>query len=125
MRLTIFLLLLISLSHTFAPVSSTQPLTEECPTVVVICPNGATDNGKTLTFKAEVKGISPSAKLTYHWRVSSGLIRDGQNTSSIKIDTRGLGNEPVTTTVEVGGLPAGCANKASCTTAVARATMSR
>ena len=127
MRLTICLLLLASFSHIFVPsASSTQPLPYECPTVVVICPVAASDNGKTLTFKAEVRGISPSTKLTYHWRVSTGLIRDGQNTSSIKIDTKGLGNEPVTATVEVGGLSTDCPNKASCTmAAAARATMSR
>jgi len=59
-----------------------------------------------------------SASPTYNWSVSAGTISGGQGTSSITVDTAGLGGQSVTATVDVGGFDPACSRSASCTTAV-------
>ena len=56
--------------------------------------------------------------VTYNWTVSAGTISSGQGTSSITVDTAGLGGQSVTATVELGGLDPSCSRTASCTTSV-------
>src|SRR5258705_8817221 len=56
--------------------------------------------------------------VTYNWSVSAGTISGGQGTSSITVDTAGLGGQTVTATVELGGLDPSCARTASCSTQV-------
>jgi len=85
-----------------------------CPTVNVSCPSDV-DEGGAITFNASV---NPGGSLTYNWSVSAGTITGGQGTSSITVDTAGLGGQTVTATVEVGGLAAACTRTASCSTAV-------
>ena len=89
-----------------------------CPSVNVVCPDAVT-TGVPVTFTAEVSGLGTFDRPTYHWTVSAGTITaGGQGTSSITVDTTGAGGLTLTATVEVGGLPAGCENKASCATAI-------
>ena len=56
--------------------------------------------------------------VTYNWSVSAGTITSGQGTSSITVDTDGLGGQTVTATVELGGLDPSCARTGSCTTGI-------
>jgi hypothetical protein len=56
--------------------------------------------------------------VTYNWSVSAGTITGGQGTSSITVDTAGLGGQSVTATVDVGGFDPSCSRSASCTTSV-------
>jgi hypothetical protein len=56
--------------------------------------------------------------VTYNWSVSAGTISSGQGTSSISVDTAGLGGQTVTATVELGGLDPSCSRTASCTTGI-------
>jgi hypothetical protein len=56
--------------------------------------------------------------VTYNWSVSAGTISSGQGTSSIQVDTAGLGGQTVTATVELGGLDPSCSRTASCTTGI-------
>jgi hypothetical protein len=85
-----------------------------CPTVSVSCPSSV-DPGSAITFSSS---LSSSANVTYNWTVSAGTISSGQGTSSITVDTAGLGGQTVTATVEVGGLDPACSRTASCTTSV-------
>jgi len=89
----------------------------DCPTIRVSCLD--TDIGPVLSFSANVSGADPSAKLSFNWTVSGGRIISGQGTASITVDTPDYGGTFVAS-VEVGGLPGPCANKASCTTSVIR-----
>jgi hypothetical protein len=93
----------------------------ECPVITVSCPDSEPDS--PLTFKAQVSGVVLSGNLTFSWSVSAGVITSGQGTNSIKVDTSEASGQSVTATVEVNGLPDGCANKASCSTAVIRDPM--
>jgi hypothetical protein len=85
-----------------------------CPTVSVSCPSDV-DLGSPITFTASVSG---DMSVTYNWSVSAGTISSGQGTSSITVDTAGLGGQTVTATVELGGLDPSCSRTASCTTGI-------
>jgi hypothetical protein len=55
---------------------------------------------------------------TYNWSVSAGTITSGQGTSTITVDTTGLGGQSVTATVTAGGFDPSCSTASSCTTNV-------
>src|SRR2546429_255984 len=67
--------------------------------------------------------LSPSASagnasVTYNWSVSAGTVSSGQGTSSITVDTAGLGGQTVTATVDVSGLDPSCSKTGVCSTSV-------
>jgi hypothetical protein len=88
-----------------------------CPTISVSCAD-AVDVGQPITFTAAVNGGPGDVTATYNWSVSAGTISSGQGTSSITVDTTGLGGQSVTATVSVGGFDPSCSGTASCTTPV-------
>ena len=93
----------------------------QCPAVTVSCPDTAADNIEdALTFTANVSGGNPNVTPTFNWTVSAGTISGGQGTSSIRVDTTGIGGQTVTATVDVGGFPRECPTSNSCTTSIAR-----
>jgi len=85
-----------------------------CPTVSVSCPADV-ELGAPITFSAAVNG---AGNVTYNWSVSAGTISGGQGTSSITVNTDGLGGQTVTATVELGGLDPSCSRTASCSTGI-------
>jgi hypothetical protein len=88
-----------------------------CPTVTVSCPD-AVDVGQAVTFTASVTGGPEGFAPTYNWSVSAGTITSGQGTSSITVDTAGLGGQTVTATVSLGGADPSCSTTNSCSTQV-------
>lgn len=90
----------------------------ECPTIVVTGPAGIPDEGALIPIYVQIEGKAPS-KVTYRWGISSGKIVEGQGTDKAKFDVKWPTGERVTATVEVVGLPEGCANTASETMGVA------
>jgi hypothetical protein len=89
-----------------------------CPTVSVSCPSDI-DAGQPITFTASVSGGDSAATYTYNWSVSAGTISSGQGTSTITVDTTGIGGQSVTATVSIGGADPSCTGTtASCTTGV-------
>jgi hypothetical protein len=88
-----------------------------CPTVRVSCPDSV-PVGSPITFTASVEGGDTSVTPTFNWSVSAGTITSGQGTSSITVDTTGIGGQTVTATVDVGGYGAECRASNSCTTSV-------
>ena len=89
-----------------------------CPTVSVSCPSQA-DPGTPVTFNATLAGDTSGLQVTYNWSVSAGTIQSGQGTSSINVDTTGLGGQTVTATVSVGGVDPSCTGTtASCSTTI-------
>lgn len=90
---------------------------QPCPKVRVSCPE-AVKPGDSLNFTAGISGGDRNVDPTYNWVVSAGSITAGQGTSSIQVDTSGLGNQTVTATVDVGGFERSCSTSDSCTTSV-------
>lgn len=88
-----------------------------CPTLGVTCP-GDVDEGQPATFTANFGQGTPTVSETYNWTVSSGTITSGQGTSSITVDSTGVGGGSITATVEIGGVDPSCNRTASCTVQV-------
>ena len=85
-----------------------------CPTLHV---SGGMEflEGTPITFIANVSG---DGNFTYNWSVSAGTISSGQGTSSITVDTEGLGGQSITATMELGGAAPECARSTSSTTMI-------
>ncbi len=88
---------------------------QTCPTIRVIGPYDVIKQGTPVMFSALVDSADNDGKRTFNWSVSAGTIVDGQGTSTAKADTKGLGGQTVTATVQVGGLPNNCMNNSSFT----------
>lgn len=101
-----------------------RPTPPPCPTVDVSCP-GDTQEGQSVTFTASVSGGDPNVTPTFNWTVSAGTIASGQGTSSITVDTTGLGGQTVTATVDVGGFDRSCSTSDSCSTQVIRTVVAK
>jgi hypothetical protein len=106
-----------SATVTVADCSPCEPPPPPCPTVSVSCPDSV-DLGQPVTFTASVSGGPEGFAPTYNWSVSAGTITSGQGTSTITVDTAGLGGQTVTATVSIGGADPSCSNTASCSTSV-------
>ena len=89
----------------------------QCPSVSVTCPT-ETDEDVHTTFTANFTHGTLRISETYKWKVSAGTISSGQGTSSITVDTTGLGGQLLTARVEVGGIDSACKRTASCSTPV-------
>lgn len=91
-----------------------QNETKPCPTIQIIAPATITSPGDSMTFSAQIEDKAENLKLRYNWIISSGVIVDGQNTSTIKVATTlEMSGEKVTAKVTVQGLPENCAAIAS------------
>ena len=88
-----------------------------CPQISVSCPSEI-EAGQPVTFTASVTGGETGATWTYNWSVSTGTISSGQGTSTITVDTAGIGGQSVTATVSIGGADPSCNATSSCTTPV-------
>ncbi len=90
-----------------------QTTAPNCPVISVAGPQGITDSGDTIVFRAQISGLF-SRSITYEWKVSGERTFDGQGTDSIRIHTtREDGNTNITATVTIKGLPERCAANAS------------
>jgi PKD domain-containing protein len=94
---------------------STQP----CELVSVEAVPYQSDMAVPVVFTALIHNphVQPDS-LKYKWRVSPGAITSGQGSSSITVNTVGLGGRTITATVDVFGLPAGSCSTASAIAAV-------
>jgi len=105
-----------SATVTVADCTGCVPPPPVCPTVSVSCPDQVEPNA-AITYTASVTQ-APSG-VTYNWSVSAGTITSGQGTSTITVDSTGLGGQSVTATVSLGGAAPECSNTtASCTSNV-------
>jgi hypothetical protein len=103
---------------TVAECTGCVPPPPPCPSVSVSCPTDVEPNAP-ITFTASVSGGAEGASWTYNWSVSAGTISSGQGTSTITVDTTGLGGQSVTATVNLGGADPSCTGTSqSCTTSV-------
>lgn len=89
-----------------------------CSSIEISCPPDTVQQGTPATVSANVDGGSGNP--TYNWSVSAGTISSGQGTSSITVNTSGLGGRNVTATVKIGGMPPECEDSRGCTFSVIR-----
>ena len=84
---------------------------QDCPGISVLPYSDQVTAGDTLMFTAVTKFLK--VNVTYNWSISAGTIISGQGTARILVNIKELSDQFVTATLEVGGLPANCANTAS------------
>jgi hypothetical protein len=113
------LALLVGAGATASNQQKASPTPNTCPTVRVSCPDSVAEMAP-ITFTADVSGGDPNVTPTFNWTVSAGTISSGQGTSSITVDTTGIGGQTVTATVDVGGFDRSCSTSSSCTTSVTK-----
>lgn len=102
-----------SISVLVNPCPVVQPV---CPAIEISCPtNVAIDQPITFTSKY-TGGVPANVNPVYNWTVSAGTIIEGQGTSTIKVDTKGLGGETVRATLSMGGYTLECS--ADCAVAI-------
>lgn len=82
-----------------------------CPNIDIVCPTNILVD-QPLTFSSRISSGTPTAAPIYNWSVSAGTIIEGQGTSSIRVDTTGLGGQTVKATLSMGGYSLDCS--ASC-----------
>jgi len=106
----------VSTTVTIAACPDCRPILV-CPTVTVSCADQVQE-GAPATFTARYMPGTPPVSPTYNWTVSAGTITSGQGTDTITVDTKGMGGQTITATVELGGLDPSCGRTASCSTPV-------
>ncbi|MDX6693314.1 MAG: hypothetical protein QOF02_917 [Blastocatellia bacterium] len=87
-----------------------------CPVIVISGPTNVVQRGAEATVTVNINHAPRQA--TFNWAVSAGTISRGQGTMAITIDTRGVTDDSVTATLEVGGLSPECERTGSSTFAV-------
>ena len=93
------------------------PAAAECPTVTIDCPANIVCSGEPTTFTAKINGGDPNLQSKFKWTLSAGTITSGQGTSTITVDSKGLGGQSITVMVEiddVSAMTADCGKTASC-----------
>ena len=93
-----------------------------CPNITIYCPD-TVPVGQPVTFNANISGGDARITPTFTWTVSPGTILSGQGTSSITVDTAGLGGQGMNVQLDVGGYGIPC--PANCATQVPRQEESR
>jgi hypothetical protein len=86
-----------------------------CPAIEIVCPtNVAIDQPLTFTSRS-TGGVPANVSPVYNWSVSAGTIIEGQGTSTIKVDTTGLGGQTVRATLSMGGYNLECSGECGVT----------
>ena len=85
-----------------------------CATVSVYGPENITE-GAPATFTASLSGGGAGINAAYDWTVTNGTIIGGQGTNMITVDTKGMGGQAITATVNIAGMPPNCGHTASFT----------
>lgn len=109
MKNTLIILIFILIFASASAAQTSQNAT--CPTFDV-SGGGVIEHGSPFTFTVNFKEDYDLSKLSFKWTVSGGKLFEGQGTTSIAV-TDFRSSENVTATIEVKGLPEGCANTAS------------
>lgn len=111
-----------SISVLVNPCPVVQPV---CPAIEISCPTTvALDQPITFTSRY-TGGVPANVNPVYNWTVSAGTIIEGQGTSTIKVDTKGLGGETVRATLSMGGYTLECSADCAVTIPLPKLTSRR
>jgi hypothetical protein len=105
-------LILIALAL-FAPSPAFAQATGKCPVLWLDGPTSDVLDGSRIVFSAHLTSVNPTARPEFRWETSAGTIVSGQNSSSITVDTVGLGGQTVTARVTVSGVASTCLMEAT------------
>ena len=66
-------------------------------------------DGDTVGFSVNLNGGDPNVQPMFSWTISSGVLKSGQGTRSIEVDSTGAGNDRlIIADLWIGGFPAEC-----------------
>ena len=90
-----------------------------CPRIEVQSPagrGGGVREGQPVTFAANIAGGDQNVTPQILWTVNNGVIKDGQQTRRIEVDTTGAGStRELTADIWIGGYSGECQSQASAT----------
>ena len=89
-----------------------------CPKIDVQTPaiRAGVRDGQPVTFAANIAGGDQNVTPQLLWTVSNGVIKDGQQTRRIEVDTTGAGSSrEITADIWIGGYSGECTSQASAT----------
>jgi hypothetical protein len=75
--------------------------TRVCPYNIVVDGPDEVMEGDIITFASRNVGADPSIPVNYKWSVSGGTILSGLGTSSITVDTKGMGGQTIRAFLDV------------------------
>lgn len=106
------------------PVEKTQPeepnSSDPCPKISLKVPNQPVRDGLPVRLGASLSGGDKKVIAMFDWSLSAGVIRSGQGTPSIEVDTTGAGADRVIyATLLIGGYPPECTSSETVTVNVA------
>jgi hypothetical protein len=91
-----------------------------CPKLEVKTATQPVREGMPVKFTGAITGGDSKVMPMYDWSVSSGVIRSGQGTNTIEVDTTGAGaDKAIYATILVGGYPPDCVMTAGATAIIA------
>lgn len=91
-----------------------------CPNIVLKAPTQPVRDGAAIRLNVALAGGDAKVAPMFDWSLSAGMIRSGQGTPNIEVDTSGAGDDRVIyATVLLGGYPPECVSSGSTTVRVA------
>jgi hypothetical protein len=88
------------------------------PQIQASCPASVIEGNPALISVRLTGPYKRFGKLKFSWSLTAGRIIKGDGTRNIKVDTRGLGGQKISATVEVDGIDPAANREGSCTTLV-------
>jgi hypothetical protein len=92
-------------------VAAAQPA-QRCQIVSIEVPE-TIEEGSTIVISAKLSTVVPTARPEFKWQINTGTIIAGEGTSSITVDTTGLGGQLIEATVSVSGISTVCLTAAT------------
>ena len=93
--------------------SPPKPSPSECPKLILACPTGVLETGKTYEVKLVVEGVNPKDYVNNNWSVTGAEIAGGQGTRALVVRIKEP-NEMVKVWVSLGGVNPYCDAVANC-----------
>ena len=86
-----------------------QTSTDPCPKITLKAPDKPVRDGASVKLTASLNGGDKKVTPIFDWSISAGMIRSGQGTSSIEVDTSGAGaDRAIYATLLIGGYSPEC-----------------
>jgi hypothetical protein len=97
-----------------------QNSTDPCPKISLKGPGGPVREGLPVRLSASMVGGDKKITPMFDWSISAGVIRSGQGTATIEIDTDGAGRDrSIYATLLIGGYSGECASSENVVVSIA------
>ena len=102
------------------PANEDSPSVDPCPKIVLKAPKQPVRDGASIRLTANLTGGDKKVTAIFDWSISAGIIRSGQGTPTIEVDTSGAGGDrAIYATLLIGGYSGECSSSENVVIAVA------